>query len=68
VELVVEQPLQGQVEQDQLVLLELLVELEHQTKLQVLMFHTQVVEVVRQMHLLQVEQVEQVVVEQELLV
>ena len=65
---VVERPVQDQVEQDQLVLLELLVELEHQTKLQVLMFHTQVVEVVKQMHLLQVEQEELVVVEQELLI
>jgi hypothetical protein len=43
VELVVEQPLQGQVEQDLLVLREQLVELERQMKLQVLMFHMQVV-------------------------
>ena len=42
-ELVVEQPLQGQVEQDLLVPREQLVELEHQMKLQVLMFHMQVV-------------------------
>jgi hypothetical protein len=68
VELVVEQPLQEQEEQDLLVLREQLVELEHQVKLQVLMFHTQVVEVVKQMPLLLVDLVELEVVEQELLI